>query len=187
MGYENMAIYAADDPDNVLSTIEVHNVSLPLDFLGKQPQDAKMFSDIGELATAFEKLPITYNSHTNGIYPDKFVIDAALGSMFTVTSVSYVPGTNEAFVATMESEQYPFFGTQFHPEKTTTMFNDDSEVNHSVLSEQLNRAFADKFVNLARRNPNGVDKDFATVQKMLVENYPHVVTDGYFGDVYVFN
>jgi hypothetical protein len=41
------------------------------------------------------------------------------------------------------------------------MFNDDSEVNHSLLSEWLNRALADKFVALARRNPNGLDKSFA--------------------------
>lgn len=146
-----------------------------------------MFSDIGEAATAFERLPLAFNSHTNGIHPDRFLVDDGLGSMFKVTSVSYVPGTGEAFVASMESDQYPFFGTQFHPEKTTTMFNDDSKVNHSVLSEQLNRALADKFVNLARRNPNGETLDFAQVQAMLVQNYGHVVTDGYYGDVYVFN
>ena len=94
-----------------------------------------MFSDMGELAYAFEKYPLTYNSHTNGIPPSKFAEDASLGEMFKVTSVSYVPGTGKAFVATMESDKYPFFGTQFHPEKTITMFNDDSEVNHSLLSE----------------------------------------------------
>ena len=30
----SMAIYAADAPDSVLSKIEVHNLSLPLDFMG---------------------------------------------------------------------------------------------------------------------------------------------------------
>jgi gamma-glutamyl hydrolase len=120
-----------------------------------------MFSDLGELAYAFQTYPLTYNSHTNGIHPSKFLEDASLGRMFKVTSVSYVPETGEPFVATMESDQYPFFGTQFHPEKTTTMFNDDSEVNHSVLSEKLNRALADKFVSLARRNPNGGDLSFS--------------------------
>ena len=34
LGFENMAIYAADAPDSVLSKIEVHNLSLPLDFMG---------------------------------------------------------------------------------------------------------------------------------------------------------
>ena len=37
LGYENMAIYAADAPESVLSKIEVHNVSLPLDFIGVAP------------------------------------------------------------------------------------------------------------------------------------------------------
>ena len=67
------------------------------------------------------------------------------------------------------------------------MFNDDSEVNHSVLSEKLNRALADRFVSLARRNPNGSQLSFAEMQAQIIQNFDHVVTNGYFGDVYVFN
>jgi hypothetical protein len=54
----------------------------------------------------------------------------------------------------MESYWYPFFGTQFHPEKTTTMFNDNSDVDHSWTSITLQRHFADDFVALARQNTN---------------------------------
>lgn len=70
-----------------------------------------MFSDLGELADAFEIYPITYNSHTNGIYPERFEEDEGLADMFKITSVSYIPNSDIAFVATMESEEYPFFGT----------------------------------------------------------------------------
>jgi gamma-glutamyl hydrolase len=71
--------------------------------------------------------------------------------MFTLTSVSYEPeGEHKQFAATMESGQYPLFGTQFHPEKTLTMFNDNSGVNHSWVSVMMNRKFADYFVGLAR-------------------------------------
>lgn len=65
-----------------------------------------------------------------------FETDGTLSQIFTPTSVSYTPDEEHIpFVASMESEKYPFYGTQFHPEKTITMFNDNSGVNHSLLSE----------------------------------------------------
>ena len=36
--------------------------------------------------------------------------------MFTPLAISY-DKTGRAFVALMESDKYPFFGSQFHPEK----------------------------------------------------------------------
>jgi len=60
---------------------------------------------------------MTYNSHHWGVDPKQFETDAKLKEMFDVTSISYLP-TGEPFVASIESTKYPFFGTQFHPEKT---------------------------------------------------------------------
>lgn len=49
----------------------------------------------------------------------------------------------------------------------------------------MNRYFADKFVSLARQNPNTFG-DFETTQKYIVANYDLIVTDGWAGEVYVF-
>ena len=52
--------------------------------------------------------------------------------MFTLTSVSFEPeGDHRPFAASMESEKYPFFGTQFHPEKPAFGFVDNYGVNHT--------------------------------------------------------
>jgi anthranilate/para-aminobenzoate synthase component II len=53
--------------------------------------------------------------------------------MFKLTAVSYMPD-NSPIVASVESDQYPFFGTQFHPEKVTRIFKEDLAVNHSWIS-----------------------------------------------------
>ena len=50
------------------------------------------------------------------------------------------------FGATMEAYRYPFFGTQFHPEKPMDMFNDNTGINHSAESIRLNRYMADRFM-----------------------------------------
>ena len=73
--------------------------------------------------------------------------------MFTPTSTSTGIGSGDVFVATMESPDYPFFGTQFHPEKALTMYNSDS-IDHDWLSINFNRYFADRFMEFARQNMN---------------------------------
>ena len=57
------------------------------------------------------------------------------------------------FVASIESERYPFFGTQFHPEKSARVFDDSANVNHSWLAIQMNRQFTDYFVYQTRFSP----------------------------------
>ena len=102
---------------------------------------------------------MTYNSHSYGLLLDTFKTDAGLGSMFTPTSLSTDTESGDTFVATMESPNYPFFGTQFHPEKVLTMYNSD-EADHSWNSVHYNRYFADRFMELARENTNSCG-DFA--------------------------
>ena len=92
---------------------------------------------------------MTYNSHSFGLALDTFEIDSGLGDMFTATSTSTDPDSGDTFVATMESEMYPFLATQFHPEKVITMYNSDG-LNHSWESVNYNRYFADRFMELAR-------------------------------------
>jgi len=95
------------------------------------------------------------NSHSYGVDPQKFDTDKGLSSLFTLTSISYEPeGDMRPFTASMESEKYPIFGVQFHPEKPSFMFTDNSGVNHSWESIELNQSFSKYFVEQARRNSN---------------------------------
>jgi hypothetical protein len=68
-----------------------------------------MFSPLGEAAHYFETMKIAVNSHTFGVSLEKFKTDKGLSSMFKPTSLSYDLNGNP-FVASMESEKYPFFG-----------------------------------------------------------------------------
>ena len=174
-----MCILAADQGATVLQTIQAHNIELPLEFIG-EPNSSKMFGDLGWRSEGFADLAVTLNSHNNGIHPESFLTDAGLADMFTPTSISYTPDGNIPFIASMESKKYPFFGTQFHPEKTTAIFYPNLNVDHSWTAIELNRYLGDKFVRLARENPN-VYGDFSTIQAAIIENYDSVVTDYWCG------
>lgn len=100
--------------------------------------------------------------------------------------MSYEPeGEHNPFVASMESYRYPFYGTQFHPAKTITMYNDDSGTNHTWGSDLLNRSLVDFFMSDARQNSNPAG-DFKTVQAAIIQNDKLLVTPSYYGEVYVF-
>ena len=128
---------------------------------------------------------MTFNHHSYGVALSAFTEDLGLGSMFTPTSTSTDPVSGDTFVASMESKNYPFFGTQFHPEKVLTMFNADS-IDHSWESVSYNRYFADRFIELARENTNTCGESFADCQSLIIDNYPVYVTTTYYGNVYAF-
>jgi len=124
MGYENIVSYAADAGWDAMSAFEYDHGSLELEFT-KDPRDTQMFGWFQDQAFLFEDHAMTYNSHHWGVDPQMFETDKGLKDIFEVTSVSYLPDDGRAFVASIESHKYPFFGTQFHPEKTTQIFLDN--------------------------------------------------------------
>ena len=73
---------------------------------------------------------MTFNHHSFGIALDTFSTDEGLKIAFTPTSTSTDPVSGDTFVATMESPDYPFYGTQFHPEKILDMYNAET-IDHS--------------------------------------------------------
>ena len=127
---------------------------------------------------------MTFNHHSWGLAVETFSTNKGLGDMFVPTSTSTDPVSGDTFVATMESPNYPFYGTQFHPERVLTMYNADS-INHTWTSVQYNRFFADRFLEDVRQNTNSCGS-FSDCQSLIIQNYPVTVTTTYFGNVYAF-
>ena len=104
--------------------------------------------------------------------------------MFTPTAISY-DNQGVPFVASMESKDYPFFATQYHPEKAQFIFYPGPKIDHSDASIFYNRYFADFFVDQCRRSDATFDSYDDEVQA-LVENYTTINTNGYDGIDFAF-
>ena len=169
MGYENMVSYISDDGWNVLSVYDLDSASLALEFI-EDPEDTKLYEWLGPEAYLFEDHNVTYNSHHWSLNPGKFATDKGLATWFKPTSLSWMPD-GRPFVASMETTgemaRYPFYGTQFHPEKAARIFSDQQAVNHSWVSVQLNNHFADFFVKECRKCPQKAGS-YSEVQKMII-------------------
>jgi len=121
LGFENLAMFASDDSETVLeSGFDSDDENYVLHFT-KEPANTRLFSPMGADAEIFAQKAIAYNHHSFGVAPNRFLTDRGLASMFTPTAISY-DNKGRAFVAAMESLNYPFFGVQFHPEKAQFIY-----------------------------------------------------------------
>ena len=144
-----------------------------------------VFSDYSEQEiTAFETKNMTANYHSFAISPELFEQDQGLRYFWDVTSISYMPD-GRAFVASIEAKDYPFFATQFHPEKPNSIFFDNVGLNHSWESIQTLQGFSKLMLRMSRNNLNSFGNYFET-QPYLISNYDLINTRTKFDDVYVF-
>ncbi|CDW78649.1 peptidase c26 family protein [Stylonychia lemnae] len=183
LGFEDLAMYASDNSDKTLSPFNADDESYSISYL-VPPKDTKMYSILGDDAHVFEKYNITYNHHSYGVSPDAFNLDQGLASIFTPTSISY-DDDGKPFVASMESKQYPFYATQFHPEKAQFIFYPKTKIDHSTISIFYNRYFGDMFVNQCKQNNNHF-KSYEVEESFRTENFGTVVTKAYDGVDFVF-
>ena len=160
-GFEYLNIFASDAGDDILDTLESHHVSISLHFT-VDPAKTKMFEGARKEAELYTTAGSSYQSHTYGVNPESYEKDEGLKKMFKLTSTCHDEEHDSTFACTMESEKYPFMGTQFHPEKQIYQWNDGVNLDHEWQSVQLNRLFADTFVKEARQQTN-VAGDYSQV------------------------
>ena len=115
---------------------------------------------------------------------ESFKKDKSLSEVFYPTAISY-DNKGKAFVASMESTKYPFYGVQFHPEKAQFSFYPKSKFDHSQTSVFYNRYFADFFIGHCKQNDNKFES-YQVEMEAISENYAQIVTKGYYGVVYAF-
>lgn len=73
------------------------------------------------------------------------------------------------YISTIEHIKYPFFGTQWHPEKPPYEFSLDA-IPHSRDAVHVSQHLADVFVDYARHSdhkPESIEEELA----MLIYNY----------------
>mmetsp|Transcript_40436 Transcript_40436/g.59416 ORF Transcript_40436/g.59416 Transcript_40436/m.59416 type:complete len:323 (+) Transcript_40436:114-1082(+) len=160
LGFEYFVMLAGSKGENTLqSGFDARNISLLL-LYSDSAQDSVMFADdaIRNIAGSHN---VTSNFHRMGIEPGHFMGDAGLSSTFKIVSTS-LDRKGRPFVSAIEAintDVYPFYGVQFHPEKNNfeygTFPGTDipyEAINHSSDAIEVSTHLARLFVSLARQN-----------------------------------
>ena len=113
-----------------------NNLMLPL-IVTKDGMKGKMMNYVREnnpdVLDDFISKECTLNNHMMGVSPEKFKKSKQLNSLYRIVSWNY-DRQGKKFVSTIEGRQYPFYGVQWHPERSS-----DADALARFLSSELGK------------------------------------------------
>ncbi|XP_022829810.1 gamma-glutamyl hydrolase A-like isoform X1 [Spodoptera litura] len=180
LGFELLIILASGrgEPENRIRCYSYSNI--PLNFTDDY-HTSKMFKETPEdILELLKNEDVTVNAHQFCIN-DENLISHNLTQDWRVTSHSY-DDYGVKFIATVEHTRYPFYGVQFHPEKSSFEWKLSKNYPHSINAVKSNRYFMDFFVKECRKNMHSF-KNQAEENAYVIYNYePHFT--GVLGSAY---
>jgi gamma-glutamyl hydrolase len=180
-GYQLFHILASGvyDEDLILSNYDSYYVSYPLYFDKHAVEQSKMLGNSsGITADMLQDLAtqnITLNIHHQGIAPQTYEKYPKMKALLSVLA-SNKDQQDKPFSSVVEARNYPFYGTQFHPEWPMFEWYDHPSVVHTESSLRANGFFSKFFVNEARKN----NHKFPSVKEeaaALIYNYAPEFTE----------
>jgi len=134
----------------------------------------------------------TCHFHKYGIMKTTFENSNNITSLFKIVSTA-LDGNRDEFVDIMEGHKYPFYGTQFHPEKNAFEWKRRiaSGLPHSSSSIRASQDIANFFVDEVRRNchrgfASEEEEDAAIIYNYAVTELAQSL-DSVFQQAYFFN
>lgn len=152
-------------PKTIIDGFNAGNIPLTI----KWNKNATMLNEYGIINNEYSKAinmynkcsneNITFNDHSQGFYPSQFETIPYLNENFTVFGTSFDRNGTEfvAFIETKKKYNLNWFGSQFHPEKTSFIFDSKGDMGvlpHNLDSISINQYFAQYFVNQCRTQNN---------------------------------
>ena len=130
LGFEEMARLLSGDNDEILVRgFDSENYPVPLKIVSPS---SRMFGGAPkELLLALTSENITMNNHHSGVKPATF--EKILGGTVQMISTN-VDRAGVAFVSTFEAKAYPFYGSQWHPEKNGFEWTAKEAIPHSATA-----------------------------------------------------
>ena len=192
MGFQFMSLLTAGD-DAILceQCFDSEGVAYPLLFEEPAATASRLYGELPPaLKTKLATANLTANSHHDGIAPATFGTsgNAKLAAFYDVLSTN-VDSVGRPFVSTIEAKRYPFFGTQWHPEKNNFEWGlklGPAAIPHGRDATAVSQYAADFFVQAARSSTH-VFATPAAEAAALIYNYAAVPDpSGYFSQVYIF-
>jgi len=186
LGFELMAYLTNDEQRNLARCSSVK--AYPLYNI---QTDNRLFGEAdAEILDILSSQNVTANSHHWCLTMDNFTKFEMNKFWKEPLSLNYDEDGFE-FISTLEAKDYPFYGTQFHPEKNNFEWSQlYSEIPHTQEAVKVSNYFANFFVSEARKSTHRFASR-ADEDASLIYNYsPHFTgskeTDWAFQQAYVF-
>ncbi|XP_044163182.1 gamma-glutamyl hydrolase-like [Acropora millepora] len=149
LGFAFLSICGAGG-ENVLSKVDGENYSVNLN-LSVGYQSSRLFGSAPEeIITFLMTKDVTFNHHQHCVSTDEYHNNQALKKFYRLLSTNRDKEGKKQFVSTIEAYDYPFYGTQWHPEKNSFEWTSLEAINHSKEAVLVTQYVANFFVDQAR-------------------------------------
>ncbi|KAI8120162.1 Gamma-glutamyl hydrolase [Lucilia cuprina] len=172
LGFE-LLVYLSANSSEPRTYCSSSSQALPLEFK-EDFKNSRMFRNASDnVIDILKNYVVTANFHLYCFTEETFA-NMKLNNIWDVMSLNHDWDGIE-FISTIEHKKYPFYGTQFHPEKNIYEFIANRNITHTSKAIQASQYFADFLVNEARRNRQQFNNETEEVQH-LIYNYAPVYT-----------
>jgi len=181
-GFEQICQIVANN-FSVLSHFCAENYTVPLNFT-EAASNSILFTNISQnIFKALATQPITMNDHKYGVSPKSWEENKQLASFFTVLSYNNDRDGN-TFVSSMESNNYPIYATQFHPEKPLFEWTPLEVISHTKNAILASQYLANFFIDECRNNLHTFPSDTEEMSTLIYNYADEVVYTGELGYLY---
>lgn len=156
----------------VLSPVHGEDYSIPLNF-SKDFQISRLFGSAPrEIITYLSTLNVTYNHHRECVTPETYNKVKELKSFFRILSTNRDKQGKMEFISTVEAYNYPFYGSQWHPEKNIFEWTRNESINHSKEAVLIAQYVANSFVDQARLSGHRFSSDKKEAEALIYNHVP---------------
>jgi gamma-glutamyl hydrolase len=186
LGHQLLATLANDLTTEIRIRTDSVNLLAPLN-LTNDYRESKLFRNIPDyLAKSANQTPITAHFHKYSLPSKLFQENRKLTDFFKVLTTN-VDRKGIEFVSTLEAKKYPFYSTQWHPEKCAFEWALQKKTRHDSTAIELGQYMSNFFVSEARLSSHKFPSE-KEIRKAVIYNYQpkYTGTDISYEQVYIF-
>lgn len=153
----------------LMTVTDSENMTIPLTLVQGYDESRLLKNIPSNILRYLVSEPVTQNNHEFSLLVKDYMANHKLKNFYKVLATNHGRDRRE-FVSLIESYKYPFYASQWHPEKNAFMWTVNAAIDHSLHAIKVTQYFADFFVNEARKNYHHFDSAEEEVGQMI-ENY----------------
>ncbi|CAM6060682.1 unnamed protein product [Sphagnum tenellum] len=150
LGFQLLTVIVSQN-HSILGHFEAAHKPAPLLLVGDWVKNQSIFQWVPQgVVDKISKQPLAMENHHQGVSPQTWFSNGLLTDFYRVLTTTQ-DNNGKMYISTVESQRYPIFGVQWHPEKHAFEWGDDT-IPHSVDAVQLTQGVANFFISEARKS-----------------------------------
>ncbi|CAK9882624.1 unnamed protein product [Sphagnum jensenii] len=150
LGFQLLTVIVSQN-HSILGHFEAAHKPAPLLLVGDWVKNHSIFQWVPQgVVDKIGKQPLAMENHHQGVSPQTWFSNGLLTDFYRVLTTTQ-DNNGKMYISTVESQRYPIFGVQWHPEKHAFEWGDDT-IPHSVDAVQLTQGVANFFISEARKS-----------------------------------